>query len=155
MAGGFDVRPAQPGDISAIRACARAAYERYVAAIGREPAPMIADFAQQVAEGIVSVVVDIAESIAGYIVCYPDGADFYIENIAVSPDRQGAGIGGLLMAHAETCARAAGCTTLALYTNIHMSENLTLYPHLGFVETDRREEDGFHRVYFRKPLGGS
>lgn len=155
MAGDVVVRPAQSGDVAAIRACARAAYKRYVAAIGRDPAPMVADFSQQVAQGIVSVAADGQDSIAGYIVCYPDGADFHVENIAVSPNRQGAGIGRVLMAHADACARTAGCTALALYTNIHMSENLTLYPHLGFVETDRREEDGFHRVYFRKPLGGS
>jgi len=115
---------------------------------------MVADFGQQVEKGLVSVAADGSESIAGYIVCYPDGADFHIENIAVSPDRQGAGIGGILMAHAEARARAAGCMSPALYTNIHMTENLTLYPHLGFVETERREEDGFHRVYFRKPLDG-
>lgn len=31
-----------------------------------------------------------------------------------------------------------------------MTENLRLYPSLGFVETGRRVEDGYRRVYFRK-----
>jgi hypothetical protein len=33
-----------------------------------------------------------------------------------------------------------------------MVENLQLYPRLGFVETERRVEDGYRRVYFRKTL---
>jgi hypothetical protein len=33
-----------------------------------------------------------------------------------------------------------------------MFENLGLYLKMGFVETGRREEDGFERVYFRKEL---
>ena len=39
-----------------------------------------------------------------------------------------------------------------LYTNAAMRENLSLYPRLGWVETDRRTEDGFERVYFEKPV---
>jgi len=33
-----------------------------------------------------------------------------------------------------------------------MVENLALYAKLGFVETERRVEDGFRRVYFSKAL---
>jgi hypothetical protein len=33
-----------------------------------------------------------------------------------------------------------------------MVENLAYYPRLGYVEYDRRREDGFDRVYFRKRL---
>ena len=33
-----------------------------------------------------------------------------------------------------------------------MTENLALYPALGYVETGRRVEDGFSRVYFSKRL---
>ena len=36
-----------------------------------------------------------------------------------------------------------------------MTENLELYPRLGYREVDRREEDGFSRVFFRKRLGPS
>jgi len=30
--------------------------------------------------------------------------------------------------------------------------NLELYPHLGFVEVDRRVDEGFDRVYFAKAV---
>ena len=50
--------PAEPSHLDAIAACARAAYEKYVARIGREPAPMVADFASSFAAGHVRVAVD-------------------------------------------------------------------------------------------------
>jgi hypothetical protein len=33
-----------------------------------------------------------------------------------------------------------------------MTENLSYYPRHGYAETHRAEQDGFRRVYFRKPL---
>ena len=45
-----EIRPASAGDADAIRMCARAAYAQYVQAIGREPAPMVADFHQDLAD---------------------------------------------------------------------------------------------------------
>ena len=56
------------------------------------------------------------------------------------------------MAHAEAEARAAGHTHVRLYTNIAMTENLSLYAHLGYVEVGRVREHGFERIYFEKPL---
>ncbi|MEC9102228.1 MAG: GNAT family N-acetyltransferase, partial [Pseudomonadota bacterium] len=49
-------------------------------------------------------------------------------------------------------ARAEGLETVKLYTNVKMQANLTLYPRLGYVETARKSEDGFDRVYFEKRL---
>ncbi len=45
-----------------------------------------------------------------------------------------------------------GLPEVSLYTNEAMVENLRLYPRLGFVETGRRVEDGYRRVFFRKSL---
>lgn len=49
------IRPANPDDEGAIRACAETVYARYVAAIGRKPAPMVADFKARIAAGQVHV----------------------------------------------------------------------------------------------------
>ena len=49
---GVRVRQAVAADEPAVRACAEGAYARYVAAIGRKPAPMVADFAAQIAAGL-------------------------------------------------------------------------------------------------------
>ena len=49
------IRAAAPEDLDAIRRIARAAYAPYVPRIGREPAPMVADFAAAIAAGQVWV----------------------------------------------------------------------------------------------------
>ena len=33
-----------------------------------------------------------------------------------------------------------------------MTENLTYYPRYGYTETHRAQQDGFQRVFFRKPV---
>jgi ribosomal protein S18 acetylase RimI-like enzyme len=45
-----------------------------------------------------------------------------------------------------------GHEALDLYTNIVMTANIGWYGKLGFVETGRAKEDGFHRIYMRKTM---
>jgi len=89
---------------------------------------------------------------SGFITLYPKNSSLFIESIAVLPNTQGQGIGKALMNFAETTAKSKGLSTLELYTNAKMTENLSLYPHLGFTQTDRRLENGFDRIYFQKTL---
>lgn len=145
------LRSAVERDLAAIRAVARAAYAPYVARIGREPAPMVADFASAIAAGQM-VVVDLDGAVVGFAVRYRRGDHVHLENVAVAPDAQGRGVGRLLIDETEALAATLGLSAVELYTNAKMTENLALYPRLGYVETDRRSEDGFDRVYFRKPL---
>jgi len=145
------IRRAIPGDEAAIRACAVAAYAPYVPRIGREPAPMQANFAAQIAAGQVHVATG-AGGVVGYVVFYPDGDCVLLESVAVLPSAAGQGIGKALIGCCEAAARAQGARAVCLYTNEKMTENLSIYPRLGYVETGRRVEDGFARVYFEKPL---
>ncbi len=147
------IRPATPADEAAIRACAEAAYSRYVAAIGRRPAPMDADYAAHIAAGEAHVAVDGEGRLQGFIVFFEDEGAMQLENVAVSPDAAGQGIGKALVAFCETEARHKGLTRVSLYTNEKMTENLSIYPHLGYRETERRREHGFNRVFFEKWLG--
>ncbi len=73
--------------------------------------------------------------------------------MAVSPAAQGKGYGRTLVAFAEQEARRRGYAQLRLYTNIHMTENITLYERLGFRQTGQAREKGFERVYMEKTLG--
>ncbi len=151
MAAGLAIVRANESHLGDIERCARAAYGKYVARIGREPAPMVADFAAQIAVGEVWVAVD-AAGLGGYVVRYPRGDHMHLENIAVLPERQGRGVGRALIAHVEAETRRKGLAAVELYTNEKMTENLALYPRLGYRETGRRSEDGFARVFFRKDL---
>ena len=146
-----DIRLAAASDLDAIRRCAEEAYALYVPRIGKKPAPMIADFATQIEAGQVHVCVE-EEQVLGYIVLYPRDDHLHIENVAVFPSQQGTGLGKYLLAFAETEARRAGIAAIELYTNQHMTENLSFYPRLGYAELGRGEEAGFARVFYRKEL---
>ncbi len=145
------IRKAGKQDLDGIRKCAAAAYYKYVERIGKEPAPMVADFARAIEKGQVQVYIDDAE-IGGFIVFYPRADHIHLENIAVDPALQGRGIGKRLIEFAETTALELGLTRIELYTNAKMVENLALYPSLGYRQFDHRIEDGFERVYFSKSL---
>ena len=145
------IRPARASDLDAVRRCAAAAYGKYVARIGREPAPMVADFGAARANGNLYVAED-GNRVAGFIVFYPRADHVHLENVAVDPACQGRGIGRALIAFAERHARELGFDRIELYTNAKMTENLALYPRLGYREFDRRVEDGFDRVYFARDL---
>lgn len=144
------IRPATMADAPAVRQCARRAYAPYVPVIGREPAPMVADFDAAIRAGRLWVSVDGGGAVNGYIVFYPDGPVMHLENVAVL--HPGRGIGGRLIAFCERAAARAGLAAVDLYTNAAMTANLSLYPSLGYRETGRRVEDGFDRVFFRKDL---
>lgn len=143
----WHIRAARTADLAAVRRIARAAYALYVPRIGREPAPMVADFAAAITAGRVWVAGD---PITGFVVAYPRDDHWHLENVAVEPAAQGAGLGRALIAHAEAVARAAGARAMELYTNAKMIENQKLYPNLGYTETGRSMEDGFERVFYCK-----
>lgn len=142
------IRPAVPQDEPAIRACAEAAYSGYIPAIGREPAPMFADYAALIADGAVHVAAD--GDVLGFIVLHPHDDHMLLENVAVLPEASGRGIGKALVAFCEAEARRRGLASVRLYTNAAMVANLSIYPRLGYTRTGCRTEDGFDRVFFEK-----
>jgi len=148
----MEISKAVPSDVTEIIACAHAAYQIYVERIGKQPAPMTADFAALVESGVVYVGRDATGSLCGFAVFYPRGESIHLENVAVAPDKQGHGYGRALVAFVENRARETGFAGIDLYTNEKMTENQMMYPRLGFEETGRRAEDGFNRVYYRKLL---
>ena len=145
------VRLGRTEDVARIREIARAAYAKYVPRIGREPAPMVADYDADVRLGRV-VVLEVERNLVGYLVAWPEEDAYFIENIGIDPHLQGKGWGRHLMDHAATVAAHLGLKAMRLYTNAAMAENLLMYAHLGFVETHRMTEDGFNRVYMRLNL---
>ena len=146
----MNIRLATQEDLIAIEACARAAYEPYVQHIGKEPAPMVADFENLIDQNAVYVLED--STVAGFAVFYPEGDHIHLENVAVHPSHQGQGYGGALMAFVESRTREAGINAIELYTHEKMTQNQNIYRHLGYLEIERRREAGFDRIYYRKVL---
>lgn len=110
---------------------------------------MLQDFDADLAENALWVTGDPANA---YLVARPRGADWLLENVAVAPERQGKGLGGALIRFAEAEGQRRGFAKVVLYTNLHMTANLSLYPTLGYAETARLHENGMDRVYFEKSL---
>ena len=146
------IRLAVIADLPAIGACAEAAYAQYIPRIGRRPAPMDADYAALVEAGHVRVACDEAGAVLGFVAYWAEADHVYLDAVALLPAAAGRGLGRKLVACAEAAARATGLPEVRLYTNAMMTENLTLYPHLGYVQVDRRMDAGFDRVFYVKTV---
>ncbi len=148
----LSLRRAVSADVPSLVKLAYAAYGRYVARIGRPPAPMTADYDKLVAQAEIWVTEDETE-LVGLLVVIENPGHLLLDNVAVIPSAQGRGIGAGLLRHAEKRARERGLAEIRLYTNAAMTENLAYYARHGYVETHRAEQDGFQRVFFSKQLG--
>jgi N-acetylglutamate synthase-like GNAT family acetyltransferase len=148
---GIRLRRAGLVDVPAIERVVNGAFAPYVARMGKRPAPMDADYYAAVASKRVWVLDD--GDIAGILVIEAHDDHLLLDTVAVAPGARGNGYGALLITRAEDDARELGLDEVRLYTNEAMTENLTYYPHLGYVETARGREDGYDRVYYRKPVG--
>lgn len=140
-------------DIPAIQSMVNAAYSKYIERIGKPPAPMTQDWDQVIRTHEILVLRD-NEQIVGSITLREDEqtTSLKINNVVVNPGEQGRGYGYHMIKYAEVEAQNKGLSSVTLFTNVKMFENLGFYAKLGFVETDRRMEDGFERVYFYKKL---
>jgi Cys-tRNA(Pro) deacylase len=145
------LRRARPEDATAIAALVEEAYRHYVPRIGRVPGPMMADHARAIAEHEVWVLED-AGTIIGVLELIDRDDHLWIENVAVTPTRQGQSLGRGLLDHAEDEAIRRGHEELRLLTNEHMVENLAMYERRGFHATGREPRDGTTLVHFAKAL---
>ena len=92
--------------------------------------------------------------IAAIIVLLPGANHLLLDNIAVSPARQGLGLGRRLLAFAEAEALRRGYHEIRLYTHKTMVENQRLYASIGYEEMGRGTQAGYDRVFMRKQLRG-
>ena len=145
------IRPARSDEAGTVRKVVDAAYRHYIARIGKPPGPMLDDYAQRIAADQTWVLED-AGGIAGILVLEETAEGLLLDNIAVSPDQQGKGVGRALLEFAEAEARRRGFGAIHLYTHELMTENIGLYQRIGYAETRRVTEKGYDRVYMTKQL---
>ena len=152
MAGAsIHIEPARPADARDVGALVAEAYAKYIPRIGREPGPMREDYPARITEGAVWVARD-GGVLAGILVLLDRPGYLLLDNVAVSAAAQGRGVGRALMAFAEAEACRRGYAEVRLYTHQTMTENIAMYPRLGYQETGRGIEDGYARVFFAKRL---
>lgn len=128
---------ATPADAAAVRDLTRAAYAKWVSVIGREPAPMTADYDVAVRDHMVDLL-HLDGALVALIEMRPEADHLLIVNVAVSPIYQGHGYGRTLLAHAEELARSLGLDEVRLYTNGSFADNVKLYKGVGY-RVDREE----------------
>ena len=147
----LNLRPATCNDLATVQEIVRAAYTPYIDRIGREPGPMLDDYAFLIDGGRVYVA-EREDLVQGLLVLIPQDKAMLLDNVAVAPQAQGTGLGRTMMEFAERAAIKAGYPAIMLYTNEAMTENIALYTRIGYAEMYRVEEKGLRRIYMRKPL---
>jgi len=145
------IRQAKPEDASSLKNCMESAYATYQQRMnGERLPPMDVDYLSEI-KNYPTWVVDQDGEIAGGLIMVFENNLASIANIAVDPNFQGQGIGGELMKFAESKAREKQFLELKLATHVLLEENISLYQHLGWVETGRDEA----KVFMKKSLNSS
>lgn len=147
------IRPADADDLPAVERIVADAYRVYIERIGKPPGPMLDDYAAHI-RSHAAWVAETDDQVVGVLVLIGEADHLLLDNIAVDPGHHGRGIGRALMNFADQEAVRRGYREITLYTHEKMTENLAMYPALGWQETGRREQNGYQRVFFRKSLGG-
>lgn len=146
------IRPARSEDEAGVIAVVQAAYLPYVASIGVRPGPLDDDYGEMIRQQQVWLL-EQDGAIHAVLVLDPEPQAMLLVNVAVDPACQGRGYGRQLIDFAEARTRALGLPLIRLYTNAAMAANVALYQRLGYRETHRGVEQGFHRVFMEKALG--
>jgi ribosomal protein S18 acetylase RimI-like enzyme len=148
-----DIRPAHSADADAVAALVDRAYAKWVPILGRKPQPMLADYRKAVVEHRVFVI-DGDADLAAVIELVPAADHMLIENVAVDPARQGAGLGRMLLVFAQVEALEAGLREMRLYTNALMTSNIALYERFGYAILEHRviEQLNTTAVYMTKSI---
>ena len=144
------IRKAKIADAIPIQRCVDAAYQHYIVRIGKPPAPMLDDYCKVIKQHTVFVAETI--EVVGVLVLIRTQSGILLDNVAVHLSHQGKGLGSRLIKLAEYEARKQGYEILDLYTHECMKENVENYTAMGYIETDRKIERGYNRVYMRKAL---
>ena len=143
MADTAQPRLAKAEEAPAIARLIDTAYQPY-----RDQGLTLPDVSGGVSDSIAVGQVWVTDDLSGVLILATATQTAHLMNVAVSPDARGRGIGGQLIRRALELAQEAGCAEIALATLVDMPDNVALYAHLGWRETERDET----RVMMVRPL---
>ena len=144
----WQIRRAVPQDAVGLKNCMELAYVSYQDRLkGRRLPPMDVNYLDEIRKFPTWVALSKDKIIGGIIMVFEkDSAS--IANIAVHPEFQGLGLGGELMKFAEKVALDKNYSELCLATHVLLTENISLYLHLGWIESSRDDV----RVFMSKKI---
>ena len=131
----FTIRRARASDAEALAACIDAAYSIYASRIS--DLPPVSEGVSEAIEVHRVWVAQIEHDIVGGMVLVPRDDFMILENVAVHPNHTGIGLGKALLERAEADCAELGLHEIRLSTHEDIPENVRLYEHLGWRETDR------------------
>lgn len=143
MANTIKPRLARAEEAPAITRLIDAAYQPYL-----DQGIALPDVSGGVFDSIAEKQVWVMDDLSGVLMLTTTPPTAHLMNVAVSAEARGRGIGGVLIRQALHLATLAGCRDIALATHVNMPDNVALYAHLGWRETER---DG-NRVMMIRPL---
>lgn len=142
----IEIRAATIDDATELKRCMTDAYSAYESRMGNSTLPpMETDYAEEIASFPTWVATLDGKIVGGLTMIFAED-HASIANIAVRPGAQGHGLGRRLMEFADAKAREKGLCETRLATHVLLSENVSLYSHLGWSEYDRDET----RVFMKK-----
>ena len=147
----LSIRQAETEDADAISQIVTQAYQHYIERLGKPPGPMLNNYNEIINNHLVYVA-ELYQEIVGLVVLMEDHHPILLDNIAVGPGQQGKGTGTRLLKFAEQLARDRGHSSMQLYTNELMHENIEYYGRHGYNITAQVKEKGYNRIYMCKEL---
>lgn len=114
---------------------------------GKTLPPIEVDYALEIKHYPVWVLEE-DEQIAGGIILLFESEYLSVANLSVHPDFQSKGFGSSLLDFAHKKAIEQGYKEMRLATHVLLTENISLYKHLGWREYDRDDK----RVYMKKTV---
>jgi GNAT superfamily N-acetyltransferase len=132
------LRRAIAPDLDRVVTLQRASYVWNRARLGVEPIPLLADYNAILRDMEVWLAED-EGGLRGVLILEPRADDLLLWSVAVSPGRQGTGLGRALLAATEDRARQLGYRVVRLYTGTLLTERVAWYSRHGYV-VERIEE---------------
>lgn len=144
----WNIRKGTIDDAKSLKSCMIIAYSKYLNRLnGKTLPPMDIDYEEEIASFPVWVAEFDKEIVGGLILMFEDKYTT-IANVAVHPDFQGKGLGRGLMNFAECEAKCRGYSEIRLATHVLLTENISFYLNLGWIEIGRDDT----RVYMKKDV---
>src|SRR5262249_4921826 len=119
--------------------------------LGVEPLPLLADYAEILAE----YEVYLAErdgALEGVLILEPRRDDLLIWSVATAPQAQGRGLGNIMLAFAEARARGLGLACMRFYTGEPLTGNIAWYSRHGYAHEHTERLDDRRIVHLIKQL---
>lgn len=144
----WNIRVARLEDADSLQECMYSAYAGYLDRMGgKRLPPMDLDYKCEI-KNYPTWVAEYDGKLGGGITMIFENEYASIANVGVHSRFQGQGVGSGLIHFAEKIASENGYSELRLATHVLLSENVSLYLHLGWKEIERDDV----RVYMKKNI---